>query len=664
MSFTEPGTFDNIGRRAPAPRRFPADVVPEPGTSRTSRDVVPEPGTSRTSRLIELSDAHRGGRRRDRGARRSRAIWPETVTRSRCWRATPRRPRRSRRRARTRGTCRACGSPTASGSAASPAGVPPAAELVVLAVPSRAFAGGARRRWPCPRTATLLSLTKGLEPGTGRRLSEVAAAMLGDAGRVAVLSGPNHAEEIARGTPAATVIASAPVGARRAPAGGGRVAAPARLRQRGRGRRRAVRGGEERDRARRRRLRRPRLRRQREGRADHARPGRDDAARRLVRRRSAHVRRVSPDSATWSRRAARRTRATARAGMLLAEGVPAGEVERRIGMVAEGLTTAPTLHAVARGPRAGAADHRARPRAARWRVAVRGRLAADGARAGERVLRAVPAASEPLFSTEIQATVRGMHAIRPLAVAATCAVALVVAACGGATSASAPGAAGTDGKGADAFPASTILFVDANADVNSSAWQKVLTVAQALPGLPEGAGPGAAGDHDDGSRRLVRPGRPAVAGRRGRVRLLSITLAGGKPKPQYAVFLASKDDVEGGRDDREGRHRGRRLQGLRDVHLRTATSTMQSPRSARAPCWWRTARPPSTPRSTRARATAADRLSGVAATARRSKTLPDDNVLVGYVDGAKVAQLAGTAFAAAGAAGRPGRCRRRRSIRR
>ena len=49
----------------------------------------------------------------------------------------------------------------------------------------------------------MLSLTKGLDPATGERLSTLVA------GRpVAVLSGPNMAEEIARGLPGAAVIAS------------------------------------------------------------------------------------------------------------------------------------------------------------------------------------------------------------------------------------------------------------------------------------------------------------------------------------------------------------------------------------------------------------------------------------------------------------------------
>jgi glycerol-3-phosphate dehydrogenase (NAD(P)+) len=74
------------------------------------------------------------------------------------------------------------------------------AELVALAVPSRAFAEVARA---LPGTAPVLILTKGLDPETGSRLSTRVR------GRpVAVLSGPNMSEEVAQGLPSATVIAS------------------------------------------------------------------------------------------------------------------------------------------------------------------------------------------------------------------------------------------------------------------------------------------------------------------------------------------------------------------------------------------------------------------------------------------------------------------------
>jgi glycerol-3-phosphate dehydrogenase (NAD(P)+) len=73
-------------------------------------------------------------------------------------------------------------------------------ELIVLAVPSRAFSAVAAA---LPGEAPVLILTKGLDPATGNRLSTRVQ------GRpVAVLSGPNMAEEIAAGLPSATVIAS------------------------------------------------------------------------------------------------------------------------------------------------------------------------------------------------------------------------------------------------------------------------------------------------------------------------------------------------------------------------------------------------------------------------------------------------------------------------
>jgi glycerol-3-phosphate dehydrogenase (NAD(P)+) len=75
------------------------------------------------------------------------------------------------------------------------------AELVVVAVPSRAFA---RVVEELPGDAPVLSLTKGLDPESGERLSTLVRNR-----PVAVLSGPNIAEEIARGLPAAAVIASA-----------------------------------------------------------------------------------------------------------------------------------------------------------------------------------------------------------------------------------------------------------------------------------------------------------------------------------------------------------------------------------------------------------------------------------------------------------------------
>ena len=74
------------------------------------------------------------------------------------------------------------------------------AELVVVAVPSRAFADVVQG---LPGISPVLSLTKGLDPATGARLSTLVRDR-----PVAVLSGPNMAEEIADGLPTAAVIAS------------------------------------------------------------------------------------------------------------------------------------------------------------------------------------------------------------------------------------------------------------------------------------------------------------------------------------------------------------------------------------------------------------------------------------------------------------------------
>ncbi len=83
------------------------------------------------------------------------------------------------------------------------------AELVVLAVPAQTLrANLAEWRDLVDPDATLVSLAKGIELGTSKRMSEViveAARVATD--RVAVVSGPNLAAEIAAEQPTATVVA-------------------------------------------------------------------------------------------------------------------------------------------------------------------------------------------------------------------------------------------------------------------------------------------------------------------------------------------------------------------------------------------------------------------------------------------------------------------------
>ncbi|SDF36917.1 glycerol 3-phosphate dehydrogenase (NAD(P)+) [Blastococcus aurantiacus] len=83
------------------------------------------------------------------------------------------------------------------------------ADVVVLAVPSQSLRQNLIAWAPLlPADATLLSLMKGIELGTTKRMSEVICEVTGaGADRVAALSGPNLAREIAEEQPAATVIA-------------------------------------------------------------------------------------------------------------------------------------------------------------------------------------------------------------------------------------------------------------------------------------------------------------------------------------------------------------------------------------------------------------------------------------------------------------------------
>jgi glycerol-3-phosphate dehydrogenase (NAD(P)+) len=82
------------------------------------------------------------------------------------------------------------------------------ADFVVLAVPSQSLRANLRN-WSLPESAIVVSLAKGIELGTGLRMSEViaeAGAVAVD--RIAVVTGPNLAREIAERQPSASVVAS------------------------------------------------------------------------------------------------------------------------------------------------------------------------------------------------------------------------------------------------------------------------------------------------------------------------------------------------------------------------------------------------------------------------------------------------------------------------
>ncbi len=82
------------------------------------------------------------------------------------------------------------------------------ADLIVLATPSTALRNIAAHLANVigPTHTVLLSCTKGIEDGSGMRMTEILRETFPE-NKIAVLSGPNLATEVARDLPTATVIA-------------------------------------------------------------------------------------------------------------------------------------------------------------------------------------------------------------------------------------------------------------------------------------------------------------------------------------------------------------------------------------------------------------------------------------------------------------------------
>jgi glycerol-3-phosphate dehydrogenase (NAD(P)+) len=82
------------------------------------------------------------------------------------------------------------------------------AAFVVIAVPSHGLRHVVRQAAAMlPRTTPVVSATKGLEVDTLRRMSEVIAEEAGEPSRIAALSGPSFAIEVARQLPTAVSVA-------------------------------------------------------------------------------------------------------------------------------------------------------------------------------------------------------------------------------------------------------------------------------------------------------------------------------------------------------------------------------------------------------------------------------------------------------------------------
>ncbi len=83
------------------------------------------------------------------------------------------------------------------------------AEAVLVVTPSIAVRETAKSLRSLVRDdAVVISAAKGIERGSSLRMSQVIAEEIGGEDRIAVLSGPSHAEEVARGIPTGCAVAS------------------------------------------------------------------------------------------------------------------------------------------------------------------------------------------------------------------------------------------------------------------------------------------------------------------------------------------------------------------------------------------------------------------------------------------------------------------------
>lgn len=81
------------------------------------------------------------------------------------------------------------------------------AEIIIMAVPSEFLRHTIGQIKQYFTNQVVVSVTKGLEHHSGKRMSQVIEDELGSA-KIAVLSGPNHAEEVSKKMPTAAVVAS------------------------------------------------------------------------------------------------------------------------------------------------------------------------------------------------------------------------------------------------------------------------------------------------------------------------------------------------------------------------------------------------------------------------------------------------------------------------
>ncbi len=243
-----------------------------------------------------------------------------------------------------------------------------------------------------------------------------------------------------------------------------------------------------------------------------------------------------------------------------------------------------------------------------------------------------------------------MHPVNrtlPALVAVTAAI--VLAACGGTTTPKgAVSAAGTDGLAAASMPASTLAFIDANADLSSPAWQTALAQATKFPGFAsiEQSLRASLSSDDVDFARDIQPWLGKEIG----VGLLSVGIADSGPKPRWVGFVAITDAAKAETaltaEASDLKASGTEYKGFREF---LDSSEDEPVHAAIGPDALLIASDSASLHLAIDTHEGAPSLADSPLYAEAMADLPADNLLVGFADGAKVAQLAGVAlpFAAA-----------------
>jgi hypothetical protein len=132
------------------------------------------------------------------------------------------------------------------------------------------------------------------------------------------------------------------------------------------------------------------------------------------------------------------------------------------------------------------------------------------------------------------------------ALAALALVGLVLAGCGGSDKAGAvAGAAGTEGRAAQAFPPSTVAFFDANIDESSTAWKQMVALGARFPSWPK-----LVAEFEKSMASDAKAGDPTVAeirawlGGEAAVGVLDVPTDGSDPNFLAFADLRDRDAVE------------------------------------------------------------------------------------------------------------------------